>query len=355
MAETRKKTGKIVVVALGGNAILQPGQVGTFEEQLVNVDAAVRRIAELVEGGWRVVLTHGNGPQVGDLLVQNALAAGTVPPMPMDVCGAESQGEIGYMLEQTLLNHFRKRRLEVPVVTVLTQVAVSAKDKAFANPSKPVGAFYSEAEAKKIMLEEGHAMREDAGRGWRRVVPSPEPVEIVPIEAIVDMVRDGICVICSGGGGIPVVRGKGGALSGIDAVIDKDLGAALLAREVAADALLILTDVPHAYIHYNTPEQRALGTVTLAEMQAYAAEGHFKAGSMGPKVAACMRFVALGGTAVIGSLTDVVQAMAGEAGTRIVPEAGTGKKTERAARRPTPRRRRRNRRPPERRRSPAPP
>src|SRR5450756_1359500 len=187
MAETRKKTRKTVVVALGGNAILQPGQVGTFEEQLFNVDGAMRRIAELLEGGWRVVLTHGNGPQVGNLLIQNALAAGTVAPMPMDVCGAMSQGQIGYMLEQTLQNHLRMRRLEVPVVTVLTQVAVSAKDKAFANPSKPVGPFYSEAEAKKMMLEEGLAMREDAGRGWRRVVPSPEPVEIVPREAVVDM------------------------------------------------------------------------------------------------------------------------------------------------------------------------
>src|SRR5665648_150348 len=321
MAETRKKTGKTVVVALGGNAILQPGQVGTFEEQLFNVDGAMRRIAELVESGWRVVLTHGNGPQVGNLLIQNALAAKTVAPMPMDVCGAESQGQIGYMLEQTLQNHLRMRRLEVPVVTVLTQVAVSANDKAFANPSKPVGPFYSEAEAKKMMLEEGLAMREDAGRGWRRVVPSPEPVEIVPREAVVDMVRDGICVI----------RARNGALSGIDAVIDKDLAAALLAKEVAADALLILTDVPQVYIHYNTPVQQALGTVTLAEMQAYAAEGHFKAGSMGPKVAACMRFVAAGGTAIIASLTEVVQAMAGDAGTRIVPEAGTGRKTERAA------------------------
>src|SRR5665648_1085164 len=321
MAETRKKTGKTVVVALGGNAILQPGQVGTFEEQLFNVDGAMRRIAELVESGWRVVLTHGNGPQVGNLLIQNALAAKTVAPMPMDVCGAESQGQIGYMLEQTLQNHLRMRRLEVPVVTVLTQVAVSANDKAFANPSKPVGPFYSEAEAKKMMLEEGLAMREDAGRGWRRVVPSPEPVEIVPREAVVDMVR----------GGIPVVRARNGALSGIDAVIDKDLAAALLAKEVAADALLILTDVPQVYIHYNTPVQQALGTVTLAEMQAYAAEGHFKAGSMGPKVAACMRFVAAGGTAIIASLTEVVQAMAGDAGTRIVPEAGTGRKTERAA------------------------
>jgi len=331
MAETRRKTRKTVVVALGGNAILQPGQVGTFEEQLFNIDSAMRRIAELVEIGWRVVLTHGNGPQVGNLLIQNALAARTVAPMPMDVCGAMSQGQIGYMLEQTLQNHLRMRRLPVPVVTILTQVAVSAKDKAFESPSKPVGPFYSEAEAKKMMLEEGHAMREDAGRGWRRVVPSPEPVEIVPIAAIVDMLRDGICVICSGGGGVPVVRARSGALSGIDAVIDKDLAAALLAREVGADALLILTDVPQAYIHYGAPEQQALATVTLAEMRAHAEAGHFKAGSMGPKVAACMRFVAAGGTAVIANLTEVVQALAGEAGTRIVPEAGTAKKSEHAA------------------------
>jgi carbamate kinase len=331
MPETHEKTPKTVVVALGGNAILQPGQVGTFEEQLFNIDGAMRRIAELVELGWRVVLTHGNGPQVGNLLIQNALAAKTVAPMPMDVCGAESQGQIGYMLEQTLQNHLRMRRLAVPVVTMLTQIAVDPKDEAFAAPSKPVGPFYSEAEARRMMLEEGLAMREDAGRGWRRVVPSPEPVEIVPLAAIKDMVRDGICVICAGGGGVPVVRARSGALSGIDAVIDKDLAAALLASQVEADALLILTDVPQAYIHYNTPEQQALSAVTLVQMRAYADAGHFKAGSMGPKVAACMRFVAAGGTAVIASLTEVVPAMNGEAGTRILPEAGTGKKAERAA------------------------
>jgi carbamate kinase len=328
MASPRKEErAKTVVVALGGNAILQPGQVGTFEEQLVNVDAAMRRIVELVEDGWRVVLTHGNGPQVGNLLIQNALAEKAVAPMPMDVCGAESQGQIGYMLEQSLLNHLRKRRLDVPVVTVLTQVGVDPRDKAFAHPSKPVGPFYSEEQAQTMMLEQGLTMREDAGRGWRRVVPSPEPNEIVPRQAIVDMVSDGILVICSGGGGVPVVRARGGALSGVDAVIDKDLAAALLAREVGADALLILTDVPKAYIHYNTPQQQALDTVTQAEMEAYAAAGHFKAGSMGPKVAACLRFVAGGGVAVIGSLTEVVPALAGRAGTRIVPDkkrAGRG-------------------------------
>jgi carbamate kinase len=311
---------RTVVVALGGNAILQPDQVGTFEEQLFNIDGAMRRIAQLVEDGWRVVLTHGNGPQVGNLLIQNALAAKTVAPMPMDVCGAESQGQIGYMAAQTLANHLRKRKLTAPVVTIVTQVAVDPKDKAFASPSKPVGPFYSEAEARKMMLEEGLAMREDAGRGWRRVVPSPEPKEIVELEAVRGLVESGALVVCSGGGGVPVVRSRG-ALSGIDAVIDKDLAAALLAEQLGADALLILTDVPKAYVHYGTPEQEALDTVTASQMRAYASAGHFKAGSMGPKVEACLRFVDAGGESVIASLTDVGPAMAGLAGTHIVPDA----------------------------------
>lgn len=329
MAATGKKNGKTVVVALGGNAILQPGQVGTFEEQLFNIDGAMRRIAQLVEDGWRVVLTHGNGPQVGNLLIQNALAAKTVAPMPMDVCGAMSQGQIGYMAAQTLANHLRKRRLDVPVVTIVTQVAVDPRDKAFAAPSKPVGPFYSEAEAKKMMLEEGLAMKEDAGRGWRRVVPSPEPREIVELEAIRDLSVAGALVVCSGGGGVPVTRSRG-ALSGIDAVIDKDLAAALLATELSADALLILTDVPQAYIGYGTPQQAALDTVTAGQMRAFAAAGHFKAGSMGPKVEACLRFVDAGGESVIASLTEVGPAMAGRAGTHIVPDQGakpTAKRT----------------------------
>ena len=323
MSSLRTQPKRTVVVALGGNAILQPGQVGTFEEQLFNIDGAMRRIAALVEDGWRVVLTHGNGPQVGNLLIQNALAAKTVAPMPMDVCGAMSQGQIGYLAAQTLANHLRKRKLPAPVVTVVTQVAVDPKDRAFENPSKPVGPFYSEAEAKKMMLEEGTAMKEDAGRGWRRVVPSPEPKEIVELEAIRDLVDGGCLVVCSGGGGVPVVRARG-ALSGIDAVIDKDLAAALLATKLAAQALLILTDVPRAYVNYGKPEQEALGTVTASQMRAYAAQGHFKAGSMGPKVEACLRFVDAGGESVIASLTEVGPAMAGEAGTHIVPDAVAG-------------------------------
>lgn len=336
MTAARTKKGKTAVIALGGNAILQPGQVGTFEEQLFNIDQAMRRIAELIENGWHVVLTHGNGPQVGNLLIQNALAAKTVAPMPMDVCGAESQGQIGYLAAQTLANHLRKRKLQMAVVTIVTQVAVDPRDPAFANPSKPVGPFYSEAEAKRMMLEEGLVMREDAGRGWRRVVPSPEPREVVEIEAIRDLVTSGVLVVCSGGGGVPVVRGRGGSLAGIDAVIDKDLAAALLAAQVGADALLILTDVPRAYIQYGTPEQEALARVTVSEMEAYAAAGHFKAGSMGPKVDACLRFVRAGGEAVIANLAEVVPALEGTSGTHIVPDAAKTRPARTAAKKPAP-------------------
>jgi carbamate kinase len=329
--------GKTVVVALGGNAILQPGQVGTFEEQLVNVDGATRRISKMVADGYRVVMTHGNGPQVGNLLIQQDVASKLVAPMPMDVCGAMSQGQIGYMLEQTLQNHLRKRRLDVPVVTLLTQVAVDPKDPAFERPSKPVGPFYDEAKAKGMMLEQGFAMKEDAGRGWRRVVPSPEPIEIVEREAIVDLVHDGVMVVCSGGGGIPVVRAKNGTLSGVDAVIDKDLAAMRLAMDVGADILMVLTDVPKAYVDYRGPNQRALDVVPLPEMEQYAAEGHFKAGSMGPKVDAAMRFVRSGGVAIIASLVEVSKALAGQAGTRIVPAPAAKTK---AGRGPAPAKRR---------------
>ena len=250
---------------------------------------------QLVEDGWRVVLTHGNGPQVGNLLIQNALAAKTVAPMPMDVCGAESQGQIGYMAAQTLANHLRKRKLDVPVVTIVTQVAVDPKDKAFADPSKPVGPFYSEAEARKMMLEEGLAMREDAGRGWRRVVPSPEPSEIVELEAVRDLLDGGALVVCSGGGGVPVVRSRG-ALSGIDAVIDKDLAAALLAQGARRRrAAHPHRRAPGLRRTTARPSRRRSARVTASQMRAYAAAGHFKAGSMGPKVEACLRFVDAGG------------------------------------------------------------
>jgi carbamate kinase len=319
---------KTVVIALGGNAILQPGQVGSFEEQLVNVDAAARRIARLLPAGWQVVMTHGNGPQVGNLLIQNEAASAQVPPMPMDVCGAESQGQIGYLFAQSLTNHLRRLKVALPVCALLTQVEVLATDPAFAAPSKPVGPFYAAARAQELALEKGVVMREDAGRGWRRVVPSPDPQHIVERDVIRDLVADGVIIVCSGGGGVPVVRDKAGNLSGVEAVIDKDLAAARLATDVKADVLLILTDVERAFLDYGTPQQTPIATVSAAQMARYQAQGHFKAGSMGPKVEACLRFARAGGTAIIANLLDVEPALRGETGTRIVadarPEAGAG-------------------------------
>jgi len=308
---------RTVVVALGGNAILQPGQVGTFEEQLVNVDQSCRRIARLAADGWRVVLTHGNGPQVGNILIQNDLAAKLVAPMPMDVCGAETQGQIGYLLQQSLHNHLLKLRLQATVATFLTECVVDERDPAFAAPAKPVGPFYPEARARELAIEQGLVMREDAGRGWRRVVPSPRPVEIVQRPAIADALAAGVLVVCNGGGGIPVVRRRDGSLHGVEAVIDKDLAAARLTLDLEADVLLILTDVASVFVGYRTPEQRALGHVTVAELERYQAAGEFKAGSMGPKVEAAVQVARAGATAVVASLLDVAPAMHGTAGTTV--------------------------------------
>jgi carbamate kinase len=319
-AEPQKpQTPQTVVIALGGNAILQPGQVGTFEEQLVNVDHSCRRIARLVADGWRVVLTHGNGPQVGNILIQNDMAAKLIPPMPMDVCGAETQGQIGYMLQQSLHNHLRRLKAAVPVVTVLTEVVVDEADPAFQAPSKPVGPFYPESRAREMAIEEGFAMREDSGRGWRRVVPSPEPGKIVQLPEIAGAVADGAVVVCSGGGGIPVVRHRDGSLHGVEAVIDKDLAAARLTLDLGADVLLVLTDVANVFVDYRTPSQRALGRVSVAELEELRAAGHFKAGSMGPKVDAALRVARSGRRAVIASLRDVAPALKGDAGTTVVP------------------------------------
>jgi carbamate kinase len=280
----------------------------------------MRHIAEMVANGCNVVLTHGNGPQVGNILIQNEVGSPAVSPMPMDVCGAESQGQVGYMLEQCLVNHFARRGQTNPVVTIVTQMAVDPDDPAFTHPTKPVGPFYTEDRARELEVEEGFVMREDAGRGWRRVVPSPDPKEIIPMRSIDALVREGTLVVCAGGGGIPVVRQSSGGLAGTAAVIDKDLGAALLATGLNADLLMILTDVPAACINHRLPDERSLARVTLAEMEAYAAEGHFKAGSMGPKVEAALRFVRTGGTALIGSLADAPRMLRGEAGTQIVPQ-----------------------------------
>ncbi len=317
----RTEPADTLVIALGGNAILQPGQLGTFEEQLYNVDASARRIAALAAAGHEVVVVHGNGPQVGNILIQQAAAESSVAPMPMDVAGAMSQGQIGYLLAQCLGNHLRRLHVAVPVACLVTETIVDAHDPGFADPSKPVGPFYDEAKARQLMLESGWAMREDAGRGWRRVVPSPEPLEIVQLAAVRRLVESGCLVVCVGGGGIPVLRGPDGSLAGTAAVIDKDLAAAKLALDIEAEALLILTDVSNAYLDYRGPAQRALGRVGLAEMEGYLAAGQFKAGSMGPKVEAALRLARAGRRGIIAGLTEAVEAIAGDVGTHIVPDA----------------------------------
>lgn len=307
---------KKIVVALGGNAILQAGQKGTAEEQLANVRLAAEQIAQLVLAGHQVVLTHGNGPQVGNILLQNAAASPAVPAMPLDICGAESQGFIGYLLQQSLVNALREQGVNKPVVTIVTQVVVDANDPAFSKPTKPIGPFYPAEEAQRLMAK-GLAMQEDRARGgWRRIVPSPVPLRIWEREAIISLIDSGAIVIAAGGGGIPVVETPAG-LQGVEAVIDKDLAGQRLANDVEADVLLILTDVQAVALDWGLPTQRWLHDVTLAEVEAYQAAGHFQAGSMGPKVAAACNFLASGGEmAIITSLQTATQALAGNTGTR---------------------------------------
>ena len=310
---------QVLVVALGGNAILQPGQKGTYEEQVENVRVTCEQLVQIVESGkYRIVVTHGNGPQVGNLLLQNEAGKEVAAPMPLFVLGAESQGLIGFMMQQTLSNLLaEKGRGDIPVVTLVTQVVVDRADPAFANPSKPVGPFYSEDEAKRMESEKGYDVREDAGRGWRRVVPSPDPIEIFEKRAIRQLVEARSIVIASGGGGIPVVR-EDGRLVGVDAVIDKDLAGERLAADVGATTFMVLTDVDEVKLNYKTPEEVGLSTITVEEARRYHAEGHFAKGSMEPKVGAAIRFIESGGErAIITSLDKAVDALEGRAGTTI--------------------------------------
>lgn len=310
---------KTIVVALGGNAILQRGEKGTAEEQRDNVRATAEQIASLIKNGYRVVVTHGNGPQVGNILIQNELARDRVPAMPMDICGAESQGMIGYMMQMYLRNSLHKANLDVPVATVVTQVLVRKDDPAFSNPTKPVGPFRDETYAKVRQDVFKEKWIEDSGRGWRRVVPSPDPAVIIEAASIKALVDSGQVVISVGGGGIPVVEDWDGSLVGVEAVIDKDLGAERLASAVGADTLVILTDVNGAAVNYGKAEEKWLEEVTYDELARYEREGHFKKGSMGPKVRAIMRFVERGGKeGIISSLDRVLDAVNGKTGTRLV-------------------------------------
>ena len=309
----------LTVVALGGNAILKPDQEGTAKQQIENVNETTKQLAKMVlSGEYKIVVSHGNGPQVGNILLQNEIASEEVPSFPLDVCGAESQGFIGYMLSQSLDNVFNQNgRGDIPVATVLTQTLIDKDDPAFEDPSKPVGPFYTEEAAQRLKEEKDYDMIEDAGRGYRRVVPSPEPVAIVEKEPIRQLLDAHTVVIAAGGGGIPVVR-EGSRLVGREAVIDKDLASEQLAQDVGAEVLLILTDVENVYLNYNQPDQERLGRVTVSEMKEYVEEGHFARGSMKPKVEAGIKFVEDGGKkAVITSLDKVLDALEGKTGTTI--------------------------------------
>ncbi len=311
---------KKIMVALGGNAILRHREKGTAEEQLGHIRETSKHLVEMVRAGHELVVTHGNGPQVGDILLQNDIAKDKLPQMPLDICGAETQGMIGYMMQRSLDQEFEVRKIKKPVATILTQVRVDKNDPAFETPTKFIGPYYTALEAKQLHKEKGWTVIEDSGRGYRRVVPSPEPVDILELSSIRALFDAGTLVIAGGGGGVPIVEGPSGEISGVEAVIDKDHTAALMARLLEVDVLLILTDVAAAAIDFGKPNQKDLRDVSLPQAREYFAMGQFAKGSMGPKVESCMRFVQkTNGTAIITSLEHANAALEGKAGTRFRP------------------------------------
>lgn len=309
-----------LVIAIGGNSLIPDGDHQTVQDQYEAAGETGDRIAALVEQGWDVAISHGNGPQVGFILRRSELASSELHEVPLDYCGADTQGAIGYMLQQNLVNDFRQRGIDKSVVTVVTQVEVDAADPAFDKPAKPIGSFMDEEEAVRRRDEEGWDVLEDAGRGWRRVVASPQPMRIVELDVIRGLLDAGVVTIAVGGGGIPVVKNADGDLEGIAAVIDKDLASALLANQIGAELLLISTAVEKVALNFGTPEQRWVDQFTLDEVKQYLAEGgHFAEGSMAPKMRAVVQFLEGGGSeALITDPGNIERAMAGETGTRIV-------------------------------------
>jgi len=309
----------LALIAMGGHAFIQEGERGTIEEHVINSDHIAELLMILVEKEYNLVITHGNGPQVGDLLVQNELSQEEVPPLPMDVLVAETEGSLGYILQQSLLNQMRKRNIRRYVVTMVTQVLVDENDPAFSNPTKPIGPFLSKEEAEQRRKELGWEMTEDSGRGWRRLVPSPVPEKVVQRLMIKDAARTGHIVIAAGGGGIPIKRGKDGRYIGIEAVIDKDLTSSVLATDIGASLLIILTAVPRVYVNFGRTDQEPLGAVTLEEIEALREKGHFPPGSMGPKVDAVIRFLKAGGQrALITDPESLPRAIEGRVGTHFI-------------------------------------
>ena len=306
-----------IVLAIGGNAIIKEGQKGTLEEQQQNISESCEPVLELIEQGNTVVITHGNGPQVGNSLIKNQMAESVVPAYPLDVLDAETQGNLGYLLQQAFRNKMVERNINKPVATIVTQAVVSKDDPAFDNPTKPIGPFYTQEELDKVLETEKISYIEDSGRGYRRVVASPKPVTIVEKEAIQALLDKEITVITAGGGGIPVIE-ENGQLKGTDAVIDKDFASALLAAEINADYLFILTGVEQVAINFGTPEQQNLLEMTVEEALRYMDEGQFPKGSMGPKIEAAILFLQKGGKNVIITSMDKLQdALEGKTGTRV--------------------------------------
>ena len=306
----------LIVAALGGNAIIKKGEQGTFAQQFRNTYESMGYIAHLIRAGHQVVLTHGNGPQVGFIMIQAEAAAGKVPTAPLHVDVAQSQGSMGYMITQSLINQLQEHSIDTSVAAVMTQVLVNRDDPAMKHPTKPVGAFYTRERAAELERL-GHTVVEDSGRGWRRVVPSPRPIRIIETDIVKELVQADTIVVACGGGGIPVAE-EHGALKGVDAVIDKDLASSLLAVEIKADVLMFLTTVERVALNYNTPQQVDLERLSLAEARQYLIEGQFPPGSMGPKIEAAVEFVENGGERAVVCRPDVVvEALAGLAGTVI--------------------------------------
>jgi len=313
--------GKTAVIALGGNAITQPNIEDTIANQFANTRRSLDGVMDLIKADYKLVISHGNGPQVGNAILRVELTRGKAPILPLGICVADTEGGMGYMIEQSLQNRLKQEGIDRPVVTIITQVLVDHNDPQIANPTKYVGQFYSEEEAKRFAAETGWIVKKDANRGWRRVVPSPQPLAVVEAETIKTLVEKGTIVIAAGGGGIPVYIDGNGNLEGIDAVIDKDLASAVLGKQIGAEILMIFTSVNKVALNFGADNEKWLDKITVSEAKSYLAEGHFPPGSMGPKIGAAIQFIENGGRQVIiTSLENAGRALDGAAGTRIVPD-----------------------------------
>ncbi len=310
---------KIALIAFGGNAILPDNQRGLQSEQMKNARKAARLMIRVVKKGYDLIIVHGNGPQVGNLLIQMEEAITKIPPFSLEVCDAMTEGSMGFMLEKALINELRKNSLDKEVATLVTQVVVDRDDPAFENPTKPIGPFYSKYRAQMLSRQKKWRMIEDAGRGFRKVVPSPKPIDIVPKRVIRDLVRSGKIVIAAGGGGIPVIINGNGLFQGVEAVIDKDYAASLIAHEAKVDLFINLTNVERVYLNYGTPEEEPIDIMSVDQALTYLSQGQFPPGSMGPKIKAAIEYIKKGGTEVlITSANYLKAALIHRSGTRII-------------------------------------